>query len=300
MAEDNKNNFKVDFIGVGAPKCATSWTYKCLAEHPEICMGRPKEIHFFHINDPSGKADWKYEKGLDFYKSHFSHCEPNQIFGEFGPQYFDDPDVPLLIKKHFPNAKLIINLRNPVDKIFSHYNHSLSKNKKQISFEEIIENPEWIEKFTKFEHHLKRFFDNFPKENILINIYEDIEKDPVKFIQRIYKFVGADESYVPKLAHTHVNAAITRYSKKNKKIKRFIFRIYKFFKRLPVLNKLFIKLKNKGTGDKILGKIDETTVQKSSKPQMNPETREKLRKITAPEVKKVEELLGYRIEDWHK
>ena len=300
MTKDKENNFKIGFIGVGSPKCATSWTYKCLAEHPEICMGEPKEIHFFHPNDKSGKYNWKYEKGLDFYKSHFSNCKPNQIIGEFGPLYFNDPDTPHLIKKHFPDVKIIINLRNPVDKIFSHYNHSITKNDTDLTFEEAIKNPEWIELFTKFHPHLKRFFDNFPRENILINIYEDIEKDPVKFIQRIYKFIGADENYVPKLAHTHINAAVARYSKKNKKIKRNIFKVYKFFKRLPILNKIILKLKNKGTSDKIIGKIDEATIRKSEKPKMKPETREKLKKITAPEVEKVEKLLGYRIESWHE
>ena len=61
MNQKNRN-FKVDFIGIGAPRCGTTWIAKCLSEHPQICLSSVKETDFF------GKY---YRKGLSYYKSFF-------------------------------------------------------------------------------------------------------------------------------------------------------------------------------------------------------------------------------------
>lgn len=189
----------VDFIGIGAQKCATTWIAQCLAEHPEICLAQPKEVNFFNKRGTFYLRDkeWNYPKGISWYESHFSHCSKNKIKGEFSPNYLYDEKAPFLIKKHFLEVKIIVSLRNPIQRAFSQYHHAKERKKIKSSFEKTIQQePEFIERGLYYKQ-LKRYFDLFPKKNILVSIYEEIEKDPTKFIQNIYQFLGVEPNFIP-------------------------------------------------------------------------------------------------------
>src|SRR3989344_9560618 len=128
------SEFKVDFVGIGAQKCVTSWISALLHEHPDICHSRRAQTSF--LNSPNRKLRrgiksyekgkeipftndgaetnffdvWvKYKKGLEYYKNtYYSHCKSGQIKGEFTPGYIDSPTAAERIKKHNPNVKLIV------------------------------------------------------------------------------------------------------------------------------------------------------------------------------------------------
>src|SRR3989344_5640213 len=102
-------NFKVDFIGVGAPKCGTTWIAECLAEHPDVCFSWNKEPHFFN-------RDREYEKSLDYYRTYFKNCENKKLRGEYTVNYLYFDSAADRIKKHFPGTKIIIALRNPIER----------------------------------------------------------------------------------------------------------------------------------------------------------------------------------------
>ncbi len=114
-------DFKIDFIGIGTGRSASTWIYECLREHSQICMSQPKETRFFNRN---------YEKGLKWYYKRFQNCSSFSIKGEYSPGYLVSLETPLLIKKHFPDAKLILCLRNPTERAYSHY--FLSKIRRKI------------------------------------------------------------------------------------------------------------------------------------------------------------------------
>lgn len=95
-----KLNKKPDFIGIGVMKAASTWIFRSLQEHPEICSCTKKEIRFF--NTP-----YNYQKGINYYLSFFENCPDKKIKGEFTPFYILYPQVPLLIYKHFPDVKIM-------------------------------------------------------------------------------------------------------------------------------------------------------------------------------------------------
>ena len=70
--DENKEQIKPNFIGIGAMKCATTWISECLRYHPEIYMSSPKEIHFFSAY---------YDKGLDWYLNHFQESKAYKAIG---------------------------------------------------------------------------------------------------------------------------------------------------------------------------------------------------------------------------
>jgi len=73
----------LDFVAVGPPRTATTWIHEYLKRQQDVRLPKElKETHFF---------SWKYEKGIDWYFSHFASSGPHKITGEVCPTYFDSP-----------------------------------------------------------------------------------------------------------------------------------------------------------------------------------------------------------------
>ncbi len=199
---------KPDFIIIGAQKCGTSTMWHHLAKHPDIFLPRKKELHFF---------DESYDKGMDFYLEFFNRKKkPEQLFctGEASPFYFFHPLAASRIQQNFPKIKLILLLRNPINRAYSHYHHNFRKNRIPISFEQAIQlEPEILkhrkEAFFEDESHsdlvyrrfsflarsryaeqLPSWYQHFSKEQILILKSEDYFKDPTGTFQQVFEFLG--------------------------------------------------------------------------------------------------------------
>lgn len=291
-----KNNFKVDFIGVGVAKAGTSWIYYCLKEHPQICCSEPKEIDFFNKNlgfHKSG-AGWNYQKGLEWYQKHFSHCQPGKIKGEFSTRYFFEREALELIKQHFPNIKIIVSLRNPTDRAFSHYLHLKSKKEYQNlfnSFEEALQKQAEFKEQGLYAKHLQDCFEIFGREKTLVLIYEDIKKDPVRFIQQVFQFLGVDSTFVPEFSKRKANVSLMRLSK----INRLVQNTYQWLD-YCLAGRVIIKvLKKLG----IRKALFEWFVLKFKKPpQMKPQTRQQLQQFFQQDVKQLEQLLNKDLSFW--
>ncbi|NOR87088.1 MAG: sulfotransferase [Bacteroidales bacterium] len=101
------------FIIIGAQKGGTSSLFHYLSQHPQLNLPKKKELHFFDLN---------YKKGIDWYKSQFPQLSSDSFkTGEASPYYLFHPHVPQRIYKDFPNTKIIIMLRNPIDRAYSQY-----------------------------------------------------------------------------------------------------------------------------------------------------------------------------------
>ncbi len=193
---------KPDFIGIGASKAGSTWIYSCLREHLEICVSTKKEISFF--NKPHN-----YNKGIDYYQSFFKNCPKKTIKGEITPNYINSPQAPKLIYKHFPNIKIIACLRNPIDKIYSHFRfHKLVKEKfsNYKTFEEAIEKDPVLIEWGYYYIQLKKNFLLFPRNQILILIYDDLKSDPIGFIRKVYEFLGVKNiDFIPSVIKSKAN-----------------------------------------------------------------------------------------------
>ena len=192
----------VDFIGLGAQKSGTSWAYTCLYEHPEICMPI-KELHFF--------SRPRYQEGVLWYNDHFTKCSPKTKSGEWSTSYLYTEGVAERIHAHYPDAKLLVILRNPIDRAYSQYRNAIRAG--EISKETTFEAYESQEKSVLgqglYGQQLFRFLKFFPREQICILIYEDIAKDPIAFMRRIHEFLGIRPDFVSSMVHAHVNVART-------------------------------------------------------------------------------------------
>jgi len=195
------------FIIIGAQKGGTSSLFSYLKQHSQLQLPDKKEIHFF---------DNDYQKGTNWYKSHFPmNIFGNKKTGEATPYYLFHPLAPQRIFQHCPKVKLIVMLRNPVDRAYSHY---MMQKKRKIdllpTFEEAIDAEAsrlrvetqrlGDEPLYKSVYHqrlsylqrgnyytqLMRWFNYFQKNQFLFIKSEDFFDDPLKELQRVYAFLN--------------------------------------------------------------------------------------------------------------
>jgi hypothetical protein len=208
--------FKLDFIGIGANKAGTSWLNQMLDVHPQICMSEPKEAHFFHdISTFSRPAHiGNFKKGPDWYKRFFKHCKDDLLKGEITPKYLIDPVVPGRIKSMFPECKIILCMRSPVDRAVSQYyfekyfNH---REKRPVSIA-LRSEPEYVMNGL-YHKGIERYLTYFPFSSIMLIWFDDIKSQPEKVIRDVYTFLGVDASFVPTGLHEKFNAAKRSRSK---------------------------------------------------------------------------------------
>lgn len=207
---DTTIDFNIDFIGIGTSKAGTTWISEMLDAHPGICMSEPKEVNYFNEQDNYyiNGINHNYSKGFGWYKKHFLHRKAGQIIGEFTPKYLPDSKAPLRIKNAFPNVKLIVCLRNPVDRAFSQYNFiKYFKKKEDRPFDEVVrKEPQYIEKGLYYKY-LNRYFQHFDKNKIHIIWFEDIKNHPDDVLKNLFHFLGVDETFNPLNSSKKINAA---------------------------------------------------------------------------------------------
>jgi hypothetical protein len=118
-----------DYIIVGTQKGGTTSLHRYLTEHPEVSGGRGKEIHFF---------SWKYDRGLDWYLARFPPDGEAKVVGEASTSYLCDPEAPARVRQALPDVKLIVLLRNPVDRAYSQYQMNMRKGDEALTFEDAL------------------------------------------------------------------------------------------------------------------------------------------------------------------
>ncbi|MFW9876732.1 MAG: sulfotransferase domain-containing protein [Candidatus Thorarchaeota archaeon] len=294
-------NKKIDFIGIGAAKSATSWIYQCLIEHPEICGSSKKEIHYFDRIQ-------NYQKGINYYLSFFKHCPKKSIKGEFTPGYIFNLYIPKIIHKHFPDIKIIACLRDPTDRLHSLYKYHVNMGYKYSiykSFESVIEKePEFV-KTGFYYRQLREYYKIFPKENILILIYEDLLREPKENLKKIYKFLNLKEvDFVPPSIEKKLNITGTKIMKNKIPLIRIIkFKVNKYLESFQS-TKIFLR---RIKFDKIVNKFMilnsyQIKVDSNKKSQtlqnLKEDVRKYLKRVYREDIEKLEVLINRDLSQW--
>lgn len=203
-----------NFFIVGAPRCGTTAMYHYLKGHPEVFMPDVKEPEYFGV-DLSFKRHPRVETEDDYLKL-FDAANGEPRLGEASPLYLYSETAPLEIKRFCASAKIIIQLRNPVDMIYSLHSKLLLIGHETISdFAVALEVeserrrgqrvPAGID-FTQevfyrwmgsHATHVERYLKVFGAENVHFVILDDIKSDPAKTYQGVLRFLGIDDSFVP-------------------------------------------------------------------------------------------------------
>ncbi|WP_164525487.1 sulfotransferase domain-containing protein [Siminovitchia acidinfaciens] len=201
-----------DFIIMGEMKCGTTALYRYITDHPKVEPAKRKELAFFHAY---------YDKGIEWYKSQFPDCE--QCMTGEATGYLKFPNVARKIHKVLPKIKLILILRNPVDRAYSHYHMHLRKGIISIPFEKAIQGKSTYLDKGIYVRKLKRWMEIFPREQFHIVQSEKLYKQPQKTMDEIFKFLGLPRYKLN--VYDHHNAG--SYSKMNSETRKKLVDYYK-------------------------------------------------------------------------
>lgn len=180
---------KPDFIIIGAMKCGTTSLHYYLRNHPDIYMPREKELDFFVEEN-------NYGKGVSWYTSKFK--SQYLLNGEASPNYTKAHlfvGVPEKMYRLLPDVKLIYLYRDPIDRAYSHYIHSLSSGREKNNLEKALtENSNYI--LTSLYHwQLEQFLEFYSRDQLLILDSGELRKNRENALKKIYKFLGVDYFY---------------------------------------------------------------------------------------------------------
>jgi len=207
--ETYRINMLPNFIIAGAAKAGTTSLWYYLEEHPKICMASIKEPCFFSTavgcaSNPDGKSprtSGQYSRGITWYESLYQNCNGAIAVGEASTQYMSEPESPELIKKFIPNAKIIFLLRDPVERIYSHYLHERHRGWDVIKFEEMVkqQHPAFLtyKYVSSYQLHLKKYEEVFPHKQLMVYLNDDMQKKPKSFIQQLYSELGVNPDFTP-------------------------------------------------------------------------------------------------------
>jgi hypothetical protein len=196
------------FVIVGAQKCGTSSLAAWLRDHPQVYFAERKELHFF-----SNDENWA--RGLDWYADHFANAGDATAIGEATPHYMNFPEAIDRLGAVLPDAKLIVCLRDPVERTYSSYRHLFYRRAgEDRPFRRAIED-ELRERSGLPEpghcHHLQlrylvqgRYLEQielllarFPRSALHVMLLDDMEADPKQAFAGVCRFLGIDPAFEP-------------------------------------------------------------------------------------------------------
>ena len=200
---------RVDFFIVGAPKAGTTSLFHYLDEHPEIGMSSQKEPDYFSDKDIQNRGMYYGKNRIDtIEKYHDLFDDTNsKLKGEGSVSYLFYNNVPAKIKEYNPNAKIIIMLRNPIDRAFSHYLMDYRLGVVSNTFEDIVFKQskhkhaslfyQQYVKVSEYTVQIERYLDFFSADNILVIDYEDFKEDVLGVVNKTFLFLGVNQGFEP-------------------------------------------------------------------------------------------------------
>lgn len=299
-----------DFFLAGAPKAGTTALYTYLGRHPEVGLSEPKEPHFFDVH---------FDKGVDWYTS---SCFPagGAAVGEATPHYLFLPYAMERIARLFGDARIIVLLRDPVERAFSDWWMYWTRATEPLPFREAVrENLERIERGPSFvgprseelwqiyfretmsgyegritrrpyvelgyyASQLQRVREYFPEENLLVLFSEDLASRPREVIRRVWRFLGLEET-------ADLAEELPRVNRAPGGIVRVIYRLARDTVLEPLIRRLPRSVR---TGVKRL------TANLSPRPQIPVDVRDELTDHYRTEIQALENLLDRKLDSWRR
>ena len=205
-----------NFFVIGAARAGTTALYNFLYQHPQVFMPEVKEPGFFMLEGTQREnpySDLEYAvSNIDTYRSLFAGAQSQHLaVGEATTGYLTTAHVPERIKARVPEARLIVLLRNPIDRAYSEWELLYRAGREQLSFEEAVRqepetpatnlpwNPDELKYVRKglYHAHLTRYYELFDPAQIGVFLFDDWRSNQLDTLQRIYQFLGVDDTFAP-------------------------------------------------------------------------------------------------------
>lgn len=292
-----------DFLIVGAAKSGTTSLHHYLNEHPEIYLNSKKELRFLssmsrNFQGPGDEnVNNSIPKNLEEYKKLFSTMHNGQKAGDISPDYLYYYENSISnIKKYLTNPKVIIILRNPIERAYSQYTHFVRDGREEESFANALTlckerermDWEWAWQYINvglYFNQVSAYKKNI--KNVKVYLFEDLKSDPKKLIKDICEFLEVDSNFIPGNLKEKFNVSGIP---KNKLLHNFLHNK----NTLKSIVKLFIPLSYRR---KIRKSLELKNIKKVP---MKFEDRNYLKEFYRDDIRKLEKLIDRDLSHWLK
>ena len=173
-----------NFLYIGPDKAGSSWLHDVLIEHPQVFMTPAKDLYFF---------DRYFDKGIDWYAAHFDRARPDhRVVGEVCQDYLFDPDAPARIAAVLDRPRLMVTLRDPLDRAFSSYLYMLKMGQQPGTFGAALRSRPELLDHGRYGTGLARFAATVGADRIYIAVFDDLVADPQAFVTDLLSWLGLD------------------------------------------------------------------------------------------------------------
>lgn len=270
-----------NFLYIGTSKAGSTWLFNALTVHPEVYLASNKGLYFF---------DTHFDKGTDWYLDHFAGADGRSAVGEISHSYLSSPEAPARIEQLNPAMRLLVCLREPVDRAFSDYLDLVKNGQFHGSFDAALEQfPRLVDR-GRYATHLQRYVEHFARESLCVQLFDDLRSDAQAYADTVFDFLeitridlppSALKSRMP--AGKPRNAGLAAAAKAGSRaVKRLgLRRLRSRVKRSVALRQALYQ------------------PYASDRPTVDPAVAARLRQVFAPEVQALDELLGLPVaERW--
>ena len=177
-----------NFAYIGTSKAGSTWLFNALAGHPDVHLASNKGLYYF---------DQHFDEGPQWYLDHFRSAGDTVAVGEISHSYLSSPEAAARIAEFNPGMRLLVCLREPVDRAFSDYLDLVKNGQYDGSFAAALEQfPRLLDR-GRYATHLERYLDLFPRRQLHVSLFDDLRADPQAYADEVFGFLGARRLELP-------------------------------------------------------------------------------------------------------
>ena len=265
-----------NFVIIGAPKCGTTSLYHYLQQHPEVYLPKRKELHYFSYEYMQRFAAGPGDKELltplcatrQAYEQYYQNVHTHLAIGDVSPSYLYYAQVNERIKAELEQPKIVVVLRNPVEKAYSQYMHLVRDNREPLEFYQALMAEKqritdgwgalWrYAESSLYTEKLKKYLHTFGEDRVKILFFETLSRSPSLVLTDLFQFLGVNTQVTPDTSTVHHRSG----KPKSKLLANFVAKpnvitgLAKKFVPESLRTAIRTALLNINTGDK--GQIDE-------------------------------------------
>lgn len=183
-----------NFLVIGAMKSGTTSLYHYLRHHPQVFMPDTKEVNFFNP-----MRNWR--RGVEWYEQQFEGAEGDAVaVGEASTSYTKFPwvrGVPARIASTLDDVRLVYVVRDPIERMRSHYLHNLAIGQEWRSIEDAFHKEPMYANISRYALQIDQYVPYVPRDKLLVVQSEDLQNERVATLGRVFRFLGVDEGWTP-------------------------------------------------------------------------------------------------------
>jgi hypothetical protein len=177
-----------NFAYIGTSKAGSTWLFNALAGHPDVYLASNKGLYYF---------DQHFDEGQAWYLDHFRAAGDRVAVGEISHSYLSSPQAAARIAELNPAMRLLVCLREPVDRAFSDYLDLRKNGQFDGPFAAALEQfPRLLDR-GRYATHLQRYLDLFPRQQLHVSLFDDLRTDPQAYADDVFEFLGIRRLELP-------------------------------------------------------------------------------------------------------